>query len=137
MSDGAEQWCPVEGGGCISEVSLNRGFTVGDVQGYVLNLKNNFLPTHICTVCMYCICQNRSPGLQFLPEGLDLASIQARLLFIGTVNNNRKVATNRRLCIYEKGSVGREHHMYKAVWTSLVGEELQVKAENDQHAGFM
>ena len=28
MSNGAEQWCPVLGGFCISEVSFNRGFTV-------------------------------------------------------------------------------------------------------------
>ena len=28
MSNGAEQWCPVKGDDWISEVSLNRGFTV-------------------------------------------------------------------------------------------------------------
>ena len=28
MSNGAEQWCPVEGGGCISEVPFNRGFII-------------------------------------------------------------------------------------------------------------
>ena len=28
MLNGAEQWCPVEGGGCISEVFFGRGFTV-------------------------------------------------------------------------------------------------------------
>ena len=28
MSDGTEQWCPVKRGGCISEMSFNRGFTV-------------------------------------------------------------------------------------------------------------
>ena len=28
MSNGTEQWCPVKGGGYISEVSFNRGFTV-------------------------------------------------------------------------------------------------------------
>ena len=27
MSNGTQQWCPVEGGGCVSEVSFNRGFT--------------------------------------------------------------------------------------------------------------
>ena len=32
ISNGAEQWCPVKGGGCISEVSFNRGFTVDCVQ---------------------------------------------------------------------------------------------------------
>ena len=25
--NGTEQWCPVQGGFCISEVSFNRGFT--------------------------------------------------------------------------------------------------------------
>ena len=30
MSNGAEQWCPVKGGGCISEVSFNRCFHVYD-----------------------------------------------------------------------------------------------------------
>ena len=28
MSNGTEQWCPVKRGGCISEVSFKRGFTV-------------------------------------------------------------------------------------------------------------
>ena len=28
LSNGVEQWCPAQGGGCISEVSFNRGFTV-------------------------------------------------------------------------------------------------------------
>jgi hypothetical protein len=28
MSNGAEQTCPVKGGGCILEVSFERGFTV-------------------------------------------------------------------------------------------------------------
>ena len=26
--NGTEQWCPVKGGGCITEVSLNSGVTV-------------------------------------------------------------------------------------------------------------
>ena len=28
ISDGAEQWCPVQGGGCVLEVTFNRGFAV-------------------------------------------------------------------------------------------------------------
>ena len=27
-TNGAEQWCPMKGGGCISEVSFNKGLTV-------------------------------------------------------------------------------------------------------------
>ena len=27
MSNVAEEWCPVKGGGCLSELSFSRGFT--------------------------------------------------------------------------------------------------------------
>ena len=45
--------------------------------------------------------QIEAPGLYFLPEGLD-PSIQAQLLFLGSVNNNRKMAANRQLCTFKK-----------------------------------
>ena len=43
MSNGAEQWCPVTGGFCISEVSFNRGFTDMDFTVH----------THTYTVRIY------------------------------------------------------------------------------------
>ena len=40
--------------------------------------------------------------------------------------------------VYEKESVVRGHHIYKTVWTPVIGEELPVEREednqHDQHA---
>ena len=36
LSNGAEQWCPVKGGSCLSEVSFDRGFTVRTMGNRVL-----------------------------------------------------------------------------------------------------
>ena len=40
--------------------------------------------------------------------------------------------------VYEKESVVRGHHVYKAIWTPVIGEELEVRTEDDndhdQHA---
>ena len=40
--------------------------------------------------------------------------------------------------MYEKESVVRGHHVYKAIWTPVIGEELEVRTEDDndhdQHA---
>ena len=36
---------------------------------------------------------------------------------------------------YEKASVVKGHHVYKAVWTPFLGEELSVQPEDhDEHA---
>ena len=40
ISNGAEQWCPVKGGGCISEVSL---------------IEASLYIHTVCTVCMYSV----------------------------------------------------------------------------------
>ena len=52
MSNGAEQWCPVKGGGCIWEMSFNRGSTVVRMS----------LDTFTCAVlyymCVYIKCQS-------------------------------------------------------------------------------
>ena len=46
-------------------------------------------------------------------------------------------STSRRVAVrsvYEKESVVRGHHIYKASWTPNIGEELSVKREDDnQH----
>ena len=34
-------------------------------------------------------------------------------------------------CRYEKVSVVKGHHIYKAVWTPVIGEELRTKLEKD------
>ena len=40
--------------------------------------------------------------------------------------------------VYEKESIVRGHHVYKAIWTPVIGEELEVRTEDDnehdQHA---
>ena len=40
--------------------------------------------------------------------------------------------------VYEKESVVRGHHVYKVIWTPVIGEELEVRTEDDndhdQHA---
>ena len=40
--------------------------------------------------------------------------------------------------VYEKESVVRDHHVYKVIWTPVIGEELEVRTEDDndhdQHA---
>ena len=40
--------------------------------------------------------------------------------------------------MYEKESVVRGHHVYKVIWTPVIGEELEVRTEDDndhdQHA---
>ena len=33
--------------------------------------------------------------------------------------------------VYEKESVVRGHHVYKAIWTPVIGEELEVRTEDD------
>ena len=41
---------------------------------------------------------------------------------------------------YEKTSVVRGHHIYKSIWTPIIGEELVLKAqddnEHDKHAFY-
>ena len=39
------------------------------------------------------------------------------------------------MCRYEKASVVKGHHIYKAVWTPVIGEGLHTKLEeNNEHA---
>ena len=95
----------------------------------------------------YRICPNRSPGVYFLPESFDLATIQARLLF----EPQQLLTVRLFLChtkhymqykmwttwpqqvgsshgTVEKESVVREHHVYKAIWTPAIREELLTRA---------
>ena len=48
------------------------------------------------------------------------------------------MASQECRAVYEKESVVRGHHVYKAIWTPVIGEELEVKTEednnHDQHA---
>ena len=48
-------------------------------------------------------------------------SEMAAILFYGEKCHNIPAT---QLCIFEKESVGREHLVYKAVWTPFVGNEL-------------
>ena len=49
----AEQWCPVKGGGYISEVSFHRDFTV------ILH-SNRDIHTLYCIVCVIIKCSYRT-----------------------------------------------------------------------------
>ena len=48
------------------------------------------------------------------------------------------MASQECRAVYEKESVVRGHHVYKAIWTPAIGEELEVRTEDDndhdQHA---
>ena len=35
--------------------------------------------------------------------------------------------------MYEKESVVRGHHVYKAIWTPVIGDELEVRTEDDNY----
>ena len=35
---------------------------------------------------------------------------------------------------YEKASVVKGHHVYKSIWTPVIGQELQVKPEDDNES---
>ena len=91
-------------------------------------------------VYMYRICPNRSPGVYFLPESFYSATTQAWLLF----EPQRLLTVRLGLChtehylqykmytqqvgsshgTVEKESIIRGHHVYKAIWTAVIGEKL-------------
>ena len=35
--------------------------------------------------------------------------------------------------VYNKESVPRGHHIYKTIWTTVIGEQLEVKTEEDSN----
>ena len=61
-----------------------------------------------------------------------MTSIKPRLLVY------EHIASQECRAVYEKESVVRGHHVYKAIWTPVIGEELEVKTDednnHDQHA---
>ena len=88
----------------------------------------------------YCICPNKSPGIYFLS---DPATIRARLLFepqrlltvrlffmpyraLSAIQNMSNMAAARQSSrgTVEKESIVRGHHVYKAIWTPGIKEEL-------------
>ena len=45
-----------------------------------------------------------------------------------------KAVPGDHMATYEKSSVVKGHHIYKFVWTPVIGEELQTKLEqNNEH----
>ena len=43
------------------------------------------------------------------------------------------MASQGYCAVYEKESVVRGHHIYKAIWTPVIGEELDVQTEDSNH----
>ena len=52
MSNGTELWCPVKGGGCIPEVSINRGSTERTIIIKSQPLRFVLKGSTVHTVCM-------------------------------------------------------------------------------------
>ena len=104
----------------------------------------------------YRISSNKGPGLYFLPQSstpclytrpatnrgrpLFHWSMRARATWLHPLRDRwllvRKyvVTPGPGPGVYEKESVVRGHHIYKSVWTPVIGEELSVEREqNNQH----
>ena len=66
-----------------------------------------------------------------LPGGRNLLETRRLSLVMYRTCPYMKIEAHMASDKYEKASVVKGHHVYKSIWTPVIGQELQFKPEDD------